>query len=124
MTFMYVAWTCRRSRWPATAWRTLPWQAMLACFLFNGLETAGTIVWATTKQRLVRVTPRPGLEPRLVRLDRAAPVSFALTGPVAVLIGARATLIGAGILGAVVTFSFLFLRGCVRSNGPRSCGCR
>jgi hypothetical protein len=39
------------------------------------------------------------------------PVSYALTGPVASAIGARATLVGAGILGAIVTFSFLFLPG-------------
>jgi hypothetical protein len=31
------------------------------------------------------------------------PLSFALTGPVTALIGARATLVGAGVLGACAT---------------------
>ena len=82
-----------------------PLAGMVACFLFNALETAGTIVWATTKQRLV---PRRLLG-RVSSLDwfisiGLLPLSFALTGPVANLFGARATLIGAGVLGAIVTF--------------------
>jgi hypothetical protein len=39
------------------------------------------------------------------------PVSFALTGPIAEAVGARETLVGAGILGAAVTVAFLFLPG-------------
>jgi hypothetical protein len=85
---------------------------MIACFLFNGLETAGTIIWQTTKQRLV---PRQLLG-RVSSLDwfisiGLLPLSFALTGPIANIIGPRHTLIGAGVLGAIVTFSFLFLPG-------------
>jgi len=38
-------------------------------------------------------------------------LSYALTGPIAELVGARTTLIAAGILGGVVTFGFLFLPG-------------
>jgi len=112
MTFMYVAWTLSTLAVAGYGLAHLPWQAMLACFLFNALETAGTIVWATTKQRLV---PRQLLG-RVSSLDwfvsiGLLPVSYALTGPVASAIGARATLVGAGILGAIVTFSFLFLPG-------------
>ncbi len=112
ITFMYVAWTLSTLAVAGYGLAHLPWQAMLACFLFNALETAGTIVWATTKQRLV---PRQLLG-RVSSLDwfvsiGLLPVSYALTGPVASAIGARATLVGAGILGAIVTFSFLFLPG-------------
>jgi hypothetical protein len=39
------------------------------------------------------------------------PLSFALTGPVSGAIGARTTLIAAGVLGAVVTFAALLLPG-------------
>ena len=39
------------------------------------------------------------------------PLSFALTGPVSAAIGAQATLVAAGALGAVVTLSALFLPG-------------
>jgi hypothetical protein len=80
--------------------------------VFNALETAGTIVWITTKQRLV-----PGhLLGRVSSLDwfvsiGLLPLSFALTGPVAAAIGARETLVAAGVIGAAVTCSFLFLPG-------------
>jgi DHA3 family tetracycline resistance protein-like MFS transporter len=47
------------------------------------------------------------------------PLSFALTGPVSGAIGVRATLIGAGVLGAGVTFAALFIRG-VRSIEDRT----
>jgi DHA3 family tetracycline resistance protein-like MFS transporter len=37
------------------------------------------------------------------------PVSYALAGPVSAAIGVRSTLIGAGVLGAVVTFAPLLI---------------
>jgi hypothetical protein len=88
---------------------------MLACLAFNALETAGTIVWATAKQRHV---PADMLG-RVSSLDwlisiGLLPLSFALTGPVSAAIGVRATLVGAGVLGAIVTFAALYIRG-VRS---------
>jgi DHA3 family tetracycline resistance protein-like MFS transporter len=39
------------------------------------------------------------------------PLSFALTGPVSGAIGARATLVGAGVLGAMVTLAALWVPG-------------
>jgi hypothetical protein len=39
------------------------------------------------------------------------PVSYALTGPLAAALGERTVLIGAGVVGALVTFAFLFLPG-------------
>ena len=62
---------------------------MLASVLFNTLETAGTIAWATAKQRHV-----PGaLLGRVSSLDwlisiGLLPVSYALTGPVSAALGA------------------------------------
>jgi hypothetical protein len=85
---------------------------MVACLAFNALEAAGTIVWATIKQRHV-----PGaLLGRVSSLDwlvsiALLPLSFALTGPVAAEIGARATLVGAAVIGAVVTLAAYFLPG-------------
>ena len=83
---MYVAWTLSTLAVAGFGLAHAPWQAMLACFLFNALETAGTIVWVTTKQRLV---PRQLLG-RVSSLDwfisiGLLPLSFALTGPVATL---------------------------------------
>jgi hypothetical protein len=66
----------------------------------------------TTKQRLI-----PGrLLGRVSSLDwfisiGLVPISFALTGPVAATFGVRATLVGAGLIGAAITFAFLFLPG-------------
>jgi len=91
---------------------TAAWQLMVACFLFNGLETAGTIVWATMKQRHVPAS----MLGRVSSLDwlisiGLLPLSFALTAPVAGLFGARATLIGAGLVGGAITLGALFIPG-------------
>jgi DHA3 family tetracycline resistance protein-like MFS transporter len=112
ITFMLVAWAVATLAVAGYGAATAVWQLMLASALFNGLETAGTIVWATLKQRHV-----PGeLLGRVSSLDwlisiGLLPVSFALTGPVSATIGARATLVGAGLLGAAVTLAALFTPG-------------
>ena len=85
---------------------------MVVCCMFNVLETAGTIIWATAKQRHVP----PNLLGRVSSFDwlisiGLLPVSFALTGPIASVIGARATLVWAGVVGQVVTLGALFLPG-------------
>lgn len=88
------------------------WQLAAACVVVNGLEAAGTVAWATTKQRFV---PESMLG-RVSSVDwfvstALLPLSYALAAPIAHWIGVRQTLIGAGVLGAVVTFGFLFLPG-------------
>jgi DHA3 family tetracycline resistance protein-like MFS transporter len=85
---------------------------MVACLLFNALETVGTIVWATIKQRHVPAS----MLGRVSSLDwlisiGLLPLSFALTAPVAALIGARATLIAAATVGGVITLAAFFLPG-------------
>jgi hypothetical protein len=85
---------------------------MLVSVAFNALETAGTIVWATVKQREVPAS----LLGRVSSLDwlisiGLLPVSLALTGPLSGAIGARSTLIGAGIVGGAVTLAALYLPG-------------
>jgi len=91
---------------------TATWQLMLACLVFNALETAGTIVWATLKQTHVPAE----LLGRVSSLDwlisiGLLPLSFALTAPAVALLGARTTLVAAGVIGAVVTASALLLPG-------------
>ena len=90
---------------------------------FHGFETAGTIVWITTKQRLVP----PELLGRVSSLDwlisiGLLPLSYALTGPVAAAFGARPTLIGAGLLGAVITLAALYLPGMRAADGEANRG--
>jgi DHA3 family tetracycline resistance protein-like MFS transporter len=112
ITFMYLAWTLATVAVAGYGLASAVWQLMLASFAFNALETAGTIVWATAKQRHVPAA----LLGRVSSLDwlisiGLLPVSFALTGPVSAAIGVRTTLVGAGLIGGVVTFAALLLPG-------------
>ena len=112
ITFMYVAWTLATVAVIGYGLASSVWVLMLASFAFNGLETIGTIVWATIKQRNVP----PELLGRVSSFDwlisiGLLPLSFALTAPVSAALGAQTTLIAAGALGAVVTLGALFLPG-------------
>jgi DHA3 family tetracycline resistance protein-like MFS transporter len=121
ITWMYIFWTLATLAIAGYGLAHALWGLMLASVAFNGLETAGTIIWATAKQRHV---PGPLLG-RVSSLDwlisiGLLPVSFALTGPVSGAIGARTTLIGAGVIGAVVTLAALFVPGVRAVEGTRT----
>jgi hypothetical protein len=112
LTFMYICWTLATLAIAGYGLSSQLWGLMLASVAFNSLETAGTIAWATTKQRLVPAE----LLGRVSSLDwlisiGLLPISFAITGPVSAALGVRTTLIGAGVLGAVVTFAALLVPG-------------
>jgi Transmembrane secretion effector len=118
MTFMYVTWTVATLAVAGYGLATATWQLAAACVLVNGLEAAGTVAWATAKQRLVPVR----LLGRVSSVDwfvstALLPLSYALAAPIASLIGVRQTLTGAGILGAIVTLGFLFLPGMRQHEG-------
>ena len=77
---MYGVWTLSTLAIAGYGLASFPWQLMVASFVFNALEGAGTIVWATTKGRLVpaRLLGRvssfdwfisTGLVPRVLRPD-------------------------------------------------------
>jgi MFS family permease len=112
ITVVYATWTLATLAIAGYGLATAAWQLMLACLLFNGLEAAGTILWATIKQRHV-----PGaLLGRVSSLDwlisiGLLPISFALTAPVAAAVGVRVTLVGAAVIGAAVTLGAYFLPG-------------
>jgi MFS family permease len=112
VTVMYLTWTLATLAIAGYGIATAAWQLMLACLVFNALEAAGTIVWATIKQRHVPAS----MLGRVSSLDwlisiGLLPISFALTGPVAAAIGARTTLVAAAVVGGVVTLTALFLPG-------------
>jgi MFS family permease len=118
VTVMYATWTLATLAVAGYGLATAAWQLMAACLVFNALETAGTIVWATVKQRHV---PSAMLG-RVSSLDwlisiGLLPISFALTAPVAAAIGVRATLVGAGLVGAGITLAALFLPGMTAIEG-------
>jgi DHA3 family tetracycline resistance protein-like MFS transporter len=112
VTFTYACWTVATLAVAGYGAATASWQLMLACLLFNALETAGTIVWATIKQRHVpsSMLGRVSSLDWLVSIG-LVPLSFALTAPVASALGTRATLIGAAVLGGGFTFGALLLPG-------------
>jgi MFS family permease len=112
VTFMYGTWTLATLAVAGYGLATASWQLMAACLVFNALEAAGTIVWATIKQRHVPAS----MLGRVSSLDwlisiGLLPLSFALTAPVAALVGVRATLVGAAAIGGAVTLAALFLPG-------------
>lgn len=53
VTVMYATWTIATLAVVGYGLANAAWQLMIACLVFNALETAGTIVWATMKQRHV-----------------------------------------------------------------------
>jgi MFS family permease len=112
ITWMYLCWTVATLAVVGYGLaRTIP-QLMVACLLFNALEAVGTIFWSTIKQRHVPA----GLLGRISSLDwlisiSLLPLSYAITGPVADVVGVRATLVGAGLIGAAATLGALFIPG-------------
>jgi DHA3 family tetracycline resistance protein-like MFS transporter len=112
ITFIYVCWTLATVAVAGYGASSAIWQLMLAAVAFNALETAGTIVWATLKQRHVprRMLGRVSSLDWLISIG-LLPVSFALTGPVASTLGSRGTLVAAGVIGAVVTGAAYFVPG-------------
>jgi MFS family permease len=112
MTFIYVVWTVSTLAIAGYGFARFPWQAMAACFAFNALEGAGTIVWATTKGRLVpsRLLGRVSSFDWFISIA-LVPISYAFTGPVADVFGPQETLVGAALVGGAITLAFLFLPG-------------
>ena len=112
MTFTYVAWTLATLGVAGYGFAQTREQAMVAAVVVAGCETAGAVAWTTTKQRFVPA----GLLGRVSSFDwfisiALVPLSYALSAPAAAEWGARATLVGAGVIGALLTAAFLFVPG-------------
>jgi Transmembrane secretion effector len=125
VSVMYATWTLATLAIVGYGLATAAWQLMVVCLVFNALETAGTIVWATVKQRHVpsRLLGRVSSLDWMISIG-LLPISFALTAPVAAVVGVRATLVGAGLAGAAITLAALFLPGMrdIESPGGRAGG--
>ena len=112
ITFMYAMWTLSLGAVMGYGLATELWHAMAASFVSGLAFVAGLIVWSTLMQRHVPTE----LLGRVTSVDwlvsiSLIPVSFAITGPIAAVVGAQATLIAAGALGVPATLLFLFLPG-------------
>ena len=112
VTTMYACWTIATLAVAGYGLARSTTQLMLACLVFNALEAAGTIIWATIKQLHVPAS----LLGRVSSLDWLIsigflPISFALTAPAADLIGVRNTLVVAAFVGSAATLGALFIPG-------------
>ena len=111
-TVLYLAWALGMLMTAGFGVVTSIWQAALVAMISEGSITVLIIVWYTLLQRLVPSE----LLGRVASLDwlisaAGVPVSFAIVGPLSGAIGVDATLIAAGIAGAVATIAFMYVRG-------------
>ncbi len=111
ITLMWTAWTVGIALDVGLAVAGAAWQMCLIAVLSFGLGTVGMIIWNTLMNTLVpaEMLGRVSSFDWFVSIG-LTPLSFAITGPVASLLGARTTLALAGILG-LGTSAFLFLPG-------------
>ena len=112
VTVMYAAWSVGVALMAVYGLMTELWQALLVSAVINSMFELGSVIWMTLMQQRV---PRELLG-RVSSLDwlmssGLTPISFALTGPVAGLIGPEATMIWASLGGAVLMGSLLFVPG-------------
>jgi Transmembrane secretion effector len=110
LVFMYTLWSGSMFALAAFALATSIWPAMISSFFIFGLLSTGEVAWQTLLQRRV---PNELLG-RVGSVDwftsaALVPISFVLTGPVAGAIGAKTTVLGAGILGGVLLGGLLLL---------------
>jgi hypothetical protein len=112
VTALYLAWAIAMFGTAGFGLVTGVWQAMLVALATEACITILVVIWFTLVQRLV---PHDLLG-RVSSLDwmisiAGVPLSFAIVGPVASAIGARATLILAGVLGGAITLVVMYLPG-------------
>jgi DHA3 family tetracycline resistance protein-like MFS transporter len=112
ITVMFVSWTVGVLMIGGFGLMTELWHALVVSAVSAALFELGSIIWFTLLQQLV---PRDLLG-RVSSLDwlvsvGLVPLSFALTGPVAGIIGPETTLVVGGVLGAVLMLSLLFVHG-------------
>jgi hypothetical protein len=120
VTLLYLSWALGMLMTAGFGVIDTIWQGMAVAFVSEGSITVLVIVWVTLVQRLVPTE----LLGRVFSLDwmislGGVPLSFAIVGPLAAAIGARTTLIAAGVLGASVTLLFMLIPG---ARGPERDG--
>jgi DHA3 family tetracycline resistance protein-like MFS transporter len=112
VTWMILGWGSGCAVLAGVGLATATWQAALAMVACEGLITVGEIIWITLLQTLVPAA----LLGRVRSLDwllsvGLVPLSFAVTGPVAGVLGAREVLVGGSLLAGVLASATLLLPG-------------
>jgi MFS family permease len=110
ITVVYVAWAVAAFTLIGYAAATALWQAMVVSFVSVSALTTGGILWSTVLQRLVPTS----MLGRVSSIDwllsfGLAPLSYALTGPIADALGADDALVEAGAVSGCVLLAFLLL---------------
>ena len=111
ITYMWLAWCAGDLLFVGLAVAQQAWVMCVISFVSMAAGTSALVVWNTLMNTLVP----PELLGRVSSLDwfvsiGLTPLSFAVTGPVASVLGARETLALAGLLGAA-TFVFVYIPG-------------
>jgi MFS family permease len=119
MLWIYSWWTLATLAVAGYGAATSSWGLVAAALVVNGAEAVGAVLWATLKQRRVANS----MLGRVSSIDwcistALLPLSYALTAPVADVLGPRQTLVLAGALGAIVTLAFLFVPGMREGDEP------
>jgi len=112
VTIMFAVWAGGVALFAGYGLMTSLWQALIIGFGTAALFEVGQIIWITLLQTLV---PRELLG-RVSSLDwlvstGLVPLSFALTGPVAAVLGPGQTLVAGGLVGAFFMGILLFVPG-------------
>ena len=112
LTVLYLTWAVGMLMTAGFGLVSTVWQAMAVAFVSESCITALVVIWFTLLQRLVP----SHLLGRVSSLDwlisiAGVPLSFAVVGPAAAAFGVDATLIAAGMIGALVTVAFMFFPG-------------
>ena len=119
ITFMYGLWTIGAIQVAAYALADVPWQAMAISFAGEGCWAGGLIVWVTLMQRIVpsELLGRVKSVDWLLSLG-LAPLSFAVTGPLAGWLGVKPVLVISGVGATLMTVAFYFLPGMRDTETP------
>jgi MFS family permease len=119
ITFMYALWMVACLQIAAYAVAGVPWHAMAISFAGEGCWAAGLIVWVTLMQRVVpaELLGRVKSVDWLLSLG-LAPLSFAVTGPLAGWLGVKPVLLIAGVSASALTAVFYFLPGMRDTETP------
>ena len=112
VTYMFLSWSVGVALMAIYGIMNALWMALFVSLSQNALFEFGQVIWTTMLQQRV---PRHLLG-RVSSLDwmlstALVPLSFAITAPIAEIIGVGPTLVVAGLLGAVLMSALLFLPG-------------
>jgi DHA3 family tetracycline resistance protein-like MFS transporter len=120
VTFLYWTWGVATLALCGYALANAVWQLVIFGFLFGLLGGFGDPIWSTLMQSRVP----PALRGRVASMDwlvsvGLTPLSFALVGPVAALVGIQTTLMAGGLLGFAGAMAILYLVPGVREPRVR-----